>query len=445
MPLFLSYRPRGLLMANLMSNSLVDHQATERNILLRDAIGFAVVMWALSRLIILISLLGIAPALPAPPDEIASVGWDVFSRWDSRIYETILTKGYRFQDDGKGYNVAFFPLYPLLIKGAMYLGLSFEVAGTLINNFAFLGALVVLYVWVNDHHGRSVARWATAGLAWCPFSLFGSVIYTEGVFLLCSVSALRAFDRQQYLWAAFWGALTTAVRPPGIALVPTFLVVSWQERRSPFAYFTAVITSLGLLLYMAFCWMRFGQPLAFVLTQRGWQSDDQTFHGSVWLSRLTEVVIGPANQDEGYLVDPWYPLALLVIGACALLLWRSRQSLGVAKTQYGFCGLAIALWLLGGSILINLVMVFGGAYLIWHTRHRLSGVALVYGLFSWLIILSTGRTTSAERYAYGVVTLAIAFGLLLSRHPRWGYPTLIFFTILLANLSVRFAQGLWAG
>jgi Gpi18-like mannosyltransferase len=428
-----------------MSNPVVNQLGTERKLVLRDAVIFAVLMWGLSRLIIAISMLVIAPSLPAPTEETATFGWDVFSRWDSRIYETILTKGYRFQNDGKGYNVAFFPLYPLLIQGAMYLGLSFNAAGTLINNFAFLGALIVLYVWINEQHGRSAARWATAVLAWCPFSLFGSVIYTEGVFLLCSISALRAFERQQYGWAAFWGTLTTAIRPPGIALVPTFLVVAWQERRQAIAYLTALMTSLGLLLYMAFCWIRFGQPLAFVLTQRGWQSDDQSFHGAVWLSRFTEVIIGPANQDEGRLVDPWYPLALLVIAACAWLLWRSHQKLGIVKTQYGFFGLALALWLLGGSILINLLMVFGGAYLIWHTRHQLGQVLWVYGIVSWLIILSTGRTTSAERYAYGVITLAIALGLLLNRHPRWGYSTLILFTILLANLSVRFAQGLWAG
>jgi Gpi18-like mannosyltransferase len=402
-------------------------------------------MWALSRLIVLIAMLLISPALPTPSGgEAASLSWDVFSRWDSRIYETIITKGYRFHDDGKGYNVAFFPLYPLLIQAVMQLGLSFEVAGTLINNLAFLGALVVLYLWADEHHGRRVARWATAAMAWCPFSLFGTVIYTEGLFLLCSTSALRAFDRKQYGWAAVWGALTTAIRPPGIALVPTFLMTAWRERRGAIAYLTALITSIGLLLYMAFCGLRFGQPLAFVLTQRGWQSN-QAFHGAVWLSRITEVLIGPANQDKGRLVDPGYPLALLVIVGCTVLLWRSRSKLGPAKTQAGFCILAIALWLLGGSILINLLMVFGGAYLIWTVRHTLSRVALFYGLFSWLIILSTGRTTSAERYAYGVVSLAIAFGLLLNRYPRWGYPTLCFFAILLANLSVRFAQGLWAG
>ncbi|MBD2462474.1 hypothetical protein H6G89_15620 [Oscillatoria sp. FACHB-1407] len=403
-------------------------------------------MWLSSRLVILLCLLVIAPALPTPEGgEAAIASWEIFSRWDSRIYDTIVTFGYQFQNDGEGYNVAFFPLFPLLIKVAMELGLPFEVAGTLINNVAFWGALVILYCWVREEHHQAIARWATAALAWCPFSLFGTVIYTEGLFLLCSTLALRSFEKQLYGWAAFWGALTTAIRPPGVALIPTFLWVAWRERRTAIAYITAIASSMGLLLYTLYCGVRFGQPFAFVLAQRGWQSDDQAFHGAVWLSRFMEVLIGPANQDEGRIVDPWYPIALLILLALAVVLWRTRHRLGSPKTGYGFCLVALALWLLGGSILVNLVMVFGGAYLLWHTRRDLGRVALTYGVFSWLIILSTGRTTSAERYAFGVVTLAIALGLLLSRYPRWGYATMVFFGILMGSLSVRFAQGLWAG
>jgi Gpi18-like mannosyltransferase len=399
-----------------------------------------------SRCIILLSLLLIAPLLPTPPKgELAIAGWDVFSRWDSRIYENIVTEGYHFQNDDKGHNVAFFPLFPLLIRAVMSVGIPFDIAGTLINNLAFVTALVVVYLWVCDRHNRFIARWVTAVLAWCPFSLFGSVIYTEGLFLLCSTLALRAFDNHQHQWAAVWGSLTTALRPPGVALIPTFLLVAWQEKRGPMAYGAALFSSLGILLYMAFCGLKFGQPLAFVLAQRGWQSRHQAFHGAVWLDRIAEVIIGPANQDKGRLVDPWYPLLLIVIGVCAIALWRSRHQLGFPKTGYGFCVLVVGLWLLGGSILINLVMVFGGAYLLWRFRHALGRVALTYGCFSWVIILSTGRTTSAERYAYGVVSLAIAFGILLSRYPRWGYATLCFFAVLMGSLAVRFAQGLWAG
>jgi len=411
----------------------------------REALIFALVMWGLSRGVVLLGLLAIAPLLPTPSSgEVATWGWEAFNHWDSKHYEQIVTEGYQFKNDGKGYNVAFFPLFPLLIWGAMHLGLPFDVAGTLINNLAFLGALVMLYLWIAERHGRSVARWSTAVLAWCPFSLFSTVIYTEGLFLLGSVAALRAFDRQQYVWAMLWGALTTALRPPGIALVLTFLWAAWRERRGAIAYLTALVSSTGLLLYMLYGWLHFHQPLAFALAQRGWQSNYR-FWGGAWLNLATTVLWGPVNKHKGSLVDPIYPLAMLLIVALGILLWRSRHQLGFPKTGYGFCILVILLWLVGGSPLITATMAIGSGYLLWHFRQDLGCIALSYGLFSWAIILSTGRTTSSERYIYGMVTMAIAFGLLLSRSPRWGYATLIFFTILLGNLSVRFAQGLWAG
>jgi len=430
---------------------LTDNALTSQR--LKNAILFASTMWLSSRLIIWVAMLLIAPALPIPSSgEAPGAGWDVFSQWDSRHYEKIVTKGYQFKDNGKGYNVAFFPLYPLLVKGAISLGLSFEVAGTIINNLAFWGALVVLYLWAEERHGRRVAQWATAALAWCPFSLFGAVIYTEGLFLLGSTAALRAFDRQQYGWAALFGALTTAIRPPGVALIPTFLVVAWREKRSlrdprkgsPRAYLTALLTSTGILSYMLYCWFRFHQPLAFLLAQRGWRPVEE-FHWKPWLSLLTTVIVGAANEDKGRLVDPWYPLAMIAIALLSLLLWKMRDRLGFPKTGYGFCILAILLWLVGGSPLISVVIVLGGGYLIWHFRNRLAPTAFWYGLFSWVIILGLGRTISVERFAFACAPLAIAFGLLISRYPRWGYAVLIFFSILLASYSIRFAQGLWAG
>ncbi|MCA1994968.1 MAG: hypothetical protein LDL41_23400, partial [Coleofasciculus sp. S288] len=387
----------------------------------------------------------LAPLLPTPEGGVAAtVSWDVFSRWDSSQYKQIVTSGYEYIDDSKGYNIVFFPLFPVVIRAVMALGLPFEVAGTLVNNLAFLGALIVLYLWVEERHSRGAARWATAALAWCPFSLFGTVIYTEGLFLLLSTAALRAFDKQQYLWVAIWGALATATRPTGMTIIPAFLIVAWKERRPAIAYFASLAAGTGLLLYTLYCGIQFGNPLAFILNQRGWQPQ-QAFHGQGWLKMLVQISAGSANWKSGSIIDPWHPLLFILICGCGYLLWRFQTRLGSVETGYGVCFLIVLLWLLAGAPLINAVMVFGGAYLLWHLRAKLRPIVVAYGFCSLAFILSTGRTSSAERYAYGTVSLAIALGVLLARYPRWGYATMGFFTLLLASLSVRFAQHLWAG
>ena len=206
----------------------------------------------------------------------------------------------------------------------MHLGLSFNMAGTLINNLAFLGALVMLYLWVAERHGRTAARWSTAVLAWCPFSLFSTVIYTEGLFLLGSIAALRAFDRQQYLWAMLWSALTTALRPPGVALVLTFLWVAWRERRGAIAYLTALVSSAGLLLYMLYCGLQFHQPLAFALAQRGlaislsvlgWGLAESREYGSLGSSKQAQGQSCRSGLSSGNAADnrPEYPAMAIAL------------------------------------------------------------------------------------------------------------------------------------
>lgn len=404
---------------------------------------FAAAMWLLSRLVIAAAMLLIAPLLPAPPGGIKpTVGWDVFYWWDSLLYNQIATSGYEYANDGKGHNVAFFPLFPLVIRAVMTFGLPFKVAGTLVNNLAFLGALIVLYYWVEERHGRSAARWATAVIAWCPLSVYGTVIYSEGLYLLFSTAALRAFDKQQYALFALWGAIATATRPTGMALPTAFLIVAWRERRGAIAYAAGLVAGSGLLLFSLYCAIHFGDPLAFVQAQRGWRPS-LGFYWQGWLKMLMQISVGTTNWKHGWIKDPLHPLLFGIIVGSGYLLWRLRTKLGSVKVGYGICALVLFLWLLAGDPLINTVMVLGGGYLLWHLRAQLSLITVIYGFCALGLIMVSGGTWSLSRIAYGIVSLSVALGVLLARYPRWGYATMGFFAILLICFAIRFAQHLW--
>lgn len=404
---------------------------------------FAVAMWLLSRLIIAVAMLLIAPSLPAPPGGIApTVGWGVFSAWDSVFYEKIATSGYEYAPDRKEYLVAFFPLFPLLIRGVMNLGLPFEVAGTLVNNFAFLGALIVLYAWIEEQHGINPARWVTAVLAWCPLSLFGTVIYTEGLYLLFSTAALRAFTKQQYGWVALWGAIATATRPTGMALIPAFVIVAWREHRGAIAYAATLAAGGGLLLFSLYCAIRFGEPLLFLHAQQAWRSS-LGFDWLGWWKMLMQIAVGTTNWKYGSIKDPWHPLLFAIILSSSYLFWRFRKQVGTVKLSYAFAFLWLLLWLLAGDPLINVVTSFGGGYLLWHLRAHLGLVTVIYGFCALGLLLASGSTISLSRIAYGIVSLAIALGVLFTRYPRWGYAVMVFFAMLLTSFSVRFAQHQW--
>lgn len=355
---------------------------------------YVTAIWLFSRLVITITLLLIAPQLyswelqPVIPGFIPTATWEMFAHWDGGWYKKIATIGYDYARDSQQHSIVFFPLYPLLVRGVMLVGLPFEVAGTLVSNVAFLGALIVLYNWVKQQQGVSVAKWATVVLALCPLTLFATVTYTEGLFLFFSTLALQAFDRRQYVRAAFWGAMTTAIRFIGIALVPAFILVAWRERRPAIAYISGFAATGGLFLFILYCAVRFGTLLAFIRAQQGWTQQN-------WFNIFTDFLV--LNKD-----------------------WNTSI---IALTK--------------------IVMFFGGWYLLWNLRTKLSRVTVAYGFCSLAILLASSAGNSINRYTYAIVSLSICLGILLDRYPAWGYLTLCLFTVLLVHFTIRFAWWLW--
>lgn len=382
-------------MTPITSREIVDSEDRLKRKRWSEGWIFVLAMWLLSRLVIIVAMQLIAPLIQAPPTDydytplgfthnfVPKAGWELFTHWDGAWYRQIATTGYDYANDGQKYPVAFFPLFPLITRGVMSLGLPFDVAGPLVNNFALLGALFFLYRWAEERFGVKEAKWSTAVLAWCPFSVFGTVAYTEGLFLLVTTAALRAFDNQQHGRAAFWGALATATRATGTALVPAFLFVAWREKRSKIAYAAGLASVGGLLLFSAYCGLRFGNPIAFIHVQEAW--GDQPTWGYIASHALS------GNKDS----------------------------------------------------LIKLIMFLGGGYLLWHLRNKLPLVALAYGVFSLAIIGYSGVLQSVSRYVYAIASLSLALGLVLANHPRWGYAIIGFFALLLGRYAIRFAWWDW--
>jgi Gpi18-like mannosyltransferase len=357
---------------------------------------FVVGIWAISRLVVIIMMQVVAPLLPFPPVDVTmaaepltnftpQMGWDLFTHWDGYWYAKIAREGYEYVNDGGQYSIAFFPLFPLLVYLLMQLGLPFAIAGTLVNNLAFLGALAVLYRWIATSHGANNARWATAVLAWSPFSLFATITYTEGLFILCTTVALYTFEQKHYRWAALWGALATATRAPGMALVPTFLILSWREKRPPVAYLTAIVASSGLLLFSLYCAVHFHDPLAFWRVQKGW-------HATSWGALLLKILIkGPFAVDS----------------------------------------------------LLKLSVLLGSSYLFWRLRRRLNPILLIYGCCALALLVASGATGSFHRFVFSVVPISLTVGLWLAQYPRLGYGLLTGFALGLAGSATYYAWWGW--
>ena len=395
-----------------------------------------------SRLLVFLLML-VTPVLAAANPRVVQ-GWQAFANWDGVWYQKIATFGYEYVSDGHAHSVAFFPLFPLLCHSLMRLGLPFPIAGLVVSNLAFFGALLVVYLWTQEQFKPTIAAWTVLVLSCCPLSLYSSLAYTEGLFLLLSTLSLRAFDKGHYAWAAGWGALTTATRITGVTLIPTFLWLAWRQKRPWIAYVAALASGSGLILYSTYCALKFGDPLVFLHVQKGFgHRSSISFDWFHWGQNLIYGAVGPVDWSSGGLKQPLHPVQLMIIGLIGFFSWRMRTQMQPLLFQGLSFVLLSWLWLLWGDGWIKTLAVFGGGALLWRYRQKLQPILSIYGAFALLVVLFSGSIVSSDRYAYAIMPLSVAASLWLADYPKLRLPLFLWAVIVLISFTIRFAQNTW--
>ena len=161
--------------------------------------------------------------------------WDRFARYDSGWFYGIAASGYTFVEGGRS-NLAFFPLYPMLIRGLgeLFGGAQedYYFAGILISWFSFAAAMSLLYRLARlDLPHDSAARATTYAIVF-PSGFFFGVVYSEALFLLTLVGAALAFRTKHWVLAAVAAAAMTATRVNGVMFLPALAWLGWHAAGS---------------------------------------------------------------------------------------------------------------------------------------------------------------------------------------------------------------------
>jgi hypothetical protein len=328
----------------------------------------------------------LSPSWTYPFPEAARRGWafvralplDAFGRWDAHWYLDLAAGGYapRGGHGAVQSNLAFFPLYPWLVRGADALvpapwrgPESLYLAALLVSNAAAIGALALLLRFAREVLGDpAAASRAVLYLLLFPAGFFLSAPYPESLFLLLSVGSLRAAWHGRPGAAGALGLLAALSRPGGVLLA---LPLAWmalspgstaegggnrrRPGRAPARLALSLLPALGLALHALHLWRLTEDPLALFHVQSAWGrafawpwrtlAAPRDFHP--WLGPLEAVsVAGAAALGASLLREP----RTRALGAWALASLAPVAFSGTLLSATRFAGVLFPCFLALGAL-----------------------------------------------------------------------------------------------
>jgi hypothetical protein len=348
-----------------------------------------------------------APKYSSTPVDTVAL-FSAWNHWDAANYVRIAHFGY----DQLPYDLAFFPLFPLLIAAiALPLGggWGYLIAGTLISNAALLGALFVIYQLAADIGGDQVARRTLLYLCIFPTAFYFFAAYNESLLILLTAGSFLAMRRQKWLLAGMLGLLASLTRSAGLLLVIPYIIELWISRENVMATrqnfvlraLPVLLIPVGTLLYCVYCWYITGNPIAFAAVQSHWGRHTTWPWGGI-VQALIDLFW---NQPFGSFNE-----AHIILDLTATI---------------GFIVLAIVGW---SKLRLS--------YSVW--------VAIL--LFFYLLSPGLAKTDvllSNQRFVLEMFPAFITLAMLGIKYPRLHQAFMLVFPALLATLSILFIMNRW--
>lgn len=295
------------------------------------------------------------------------------------------------------HNWAFLPFYPLLWRAVAFFTGGYALTSVALSTALFFFGLIAVYkTALAFGEDSGTAERAVFYLAIFPLSYFFSLPRTESLFLLLSASCFLAARRERWGVAGILGALACITRVNGILLLPSILILYFQQTKRlklrP-ALLWLLLMPLGIIAFMIYLKAHAGNAFAFLDVQAAWGHKTQFF-----LFSIGRYLKSPAMVLEGW------DLRVINVGL-ALLGLAGGVVLGIRK-QWAFAFYTIA------SVLLPLSTISPGSF---QSLGRY--VMVVFPLF--YVLARAGASRNVDRTVQvlfltllGVLT--VSYGLLLT-------------------------------
>ena len=292
---------------------------------------------------------------------------ELWFKWDSNGYLRIAENWYSTVGDEK-YDIALYPLYPILIKAANNLINNYFLSGLFVSNIFLIIGLIFLYKLVKLEFGlEKTAFDSVKYLLIFPFSFFFSIVYTESVFFTLSVLTIYFIRKKSWYIGGVFGLLASFSRNQGLLLlVPVFIEliadIPWKEYfikrnfKEIFRKLCRVITvslliPCGIVLYLLINKLTYGDWFKFLSFQK--ENWSQQF--GFFANNIRGFVFNIANKDIRLGMGVFIP-NLIVFFLCLILLIITIQKMRLSYIAYTILYVLVSFsptWLLSGPRYIS--------------------------------------------------------------------------------------------
>jgi hypothetical protein len=317
----------------------------------------------------------------------------IWDQWDFGYYREIAEFGYN-ADDG---SIAFYPLFPWLMRLVAYVTRTYLTAGLVISGITSVVAAIILRRLIQLDFPASVAMRSVWFFLIFPTAYFLHLPYSESLFLALALGCFLAARIERWWLAGLLGAVCWMTRGVGAVLIPALAAEATQQyygsRRWNWQWFWIAVVPAGFAVYLVINWHITGDPFSFLQTRK--VSFNQSF-------AFPSVGIRQAIRAH-------YPTT------------SEAEMVGAQELQFVALGLVcmILSWI------------------------KLRPVYAVWMTCTWLLFTSVTFLQSVPRYSLTMFPIFILFAL-LGRNRFW-FGVLTFWSLLFfALFAVLFVRGEWA-
>lgn len=273
---------------------------------------------------------------------------------------------------------------------------DFYLSGILIANISFLLAIVGLYKFISSKYDIETAQKTVLLLAFSPFSFYFSAMYSESLFLFAIVFVFLCAAKKQWFLASLFAAAAGATRIVGIVSVLPIIYfymedIQFNIRAIRWNVLSFIVACFGPMSYMAYLWVRFGNPFIFLRVYKapGWNNDASLGAAFRTLKNIFLNLISSNGTFGAGTVFGMKEIHLIVLLISIFLLLAMLKKIHPAYLIWAFATIFASFsgWVSMSRYLVVVFPLYLAAALLFHKRNFDLVLAVSASLLSLFTIL----------------------------------------------------------